>query len=51
MKNALVVYESMFGATRQVAEAVADGLSRSTRCTVVEVATLRPWSTRTSTCS
>ena len=37
MKNALVVYESMFGATRQVAEAVADGLSRSTRCTVVEV--------------
>ena len=37
MKNALVVYESMFGATRQVAEAVADGLSRSARCTVVEV--------------
>ena len=37
MKNALVVYESMFGATRQVAEAVADGLRRSTRCTVVEV--------------
>src|SRR6476469_7483215 len=37
MKNVLVVYESMFGATRQVAEAVADGLSRSTRCTLVEV--------------
>ena len=37
MKNALVVYESMFGATRQVAEAVADGLRESTRCTVVEV--------------
>jgi hypothetical protein len=37
MKNALVVYESMFGGTRQVAEAVADGLARSTRCTVVEV--------------
>lgn len=37
MKNALVVYESMFGGTRQVAEAVADGLRRSTHCTVVEV--------------
>ena len=37
MKNALIVYESMFGGTRQVAEAVADGLARSARCTVVEV--------------
>ena len=37
MKNALVVYESMFGGTREVAEAVADGLRRSARCTVVEV--------------
>ena len=37
MKNVLVVYESMFGGTRQVAEAVADGLRRSTRCTLVEV--------------
>jgi hypothetical protein len=39
MKNALVVYESMFGGTREVAEAVADGLRRSVRCTVVEVGT------------
>lgn len=37
MKNALIVYESMFGGTRQVAEAVADGLARSASCTVVEV--------------
>ena len=37
MKNALVVYESMFGGTREVAEAVADGLRHSARCTVVEV--------------
>lgn len=37
MKNALVVYESMFGGTRQVAEAIAEGLARSARCTVAEV--------------
>jgi hypothetical protein len=37
MKNVLVVYESMFGATRQVAEAVVDGLGQSARCTLVEV--------------
>jgi hypothetical protein len=37
MKNALIVYESMFGGTRQVAEAIAKGLARSARCTVVEV--------------
>jgi hypothetical protein len=37
MKNVVVVYESMFGGTRKVAEAVADGLSRSARCTLVEV--------------
>jgi hypothetical protein len=37
MKNALVVYESMFGGTRQVAEAITEGLARSARCTVVEV--------------
>jgi hypothetical protein len=37
MKNVLIVYESMFGGTRKVAEAVADGLGRSARCTVVEV--------------
>jgi len=37
MKNALIVYESMYGGTRQVAEAIADGLSASTRCTVTEV--------------
>ncbi len=37
MKNAIVVYESMFGGTRQIAEAVADGLMRSMRCTLVEV--------------
>ena len=37
MKNALIVYESMFGGTRQVAEAVAAGLRGSARCTVVEV--------------
>jgi hypothetical protein len=37
MKNALIVYESMFGGTRRVAEAIADGLSPSTRCTVTEV--------------
>ena len=37
MKNAHIVYESMFGGTRRVAEAIADGLSPSTRCTVTEV--------------
>ena len=37
MDNAVIVYESMFGGTRRVAEAVADGLARSARCTVVEV--------------
>lgn len=37
MDNAVIVYESMFGGTRRVTEAVAAGLVRSTRCTVVEV--------------
>jgi menaquinone-dependent protoporphyrinogen IX oxidase len=37
MDNAVIVYEAMFGGTRRVAEAVADGLARSARCTVVEV--------------
>jgi hypothetical protein len=37
MKNVLVVYESMFGDTREVSEAIADGLARSARCTIVEV--------------
>ena len=37
MKNALIVYESMFGDTRQIAHAVADGLRRSASCSVVEV--------------
>jgi hypothetical protein len=37
MMRALVVYESMFGNTRLIAEAVADGLSRRMRADVVEV--------------
>lgn len=37
MKNALIVYESMFGSTREVAQAVADGLSGSMSCHMVEV--------------
>lgn len=37
MKNALVVYESMFGHTREVAAAIADGLSRAADVTCVEV--------------
>jgi Flavodoxin domain len=35
--TALIVYESMFGATRRIAEAIAEGLSTSADCTVVEV--------------
>src|SRR4051794_36062744 len=35
--NVLIVYESMFGGTRRVAEAIADGLAPSGHCTVVEV--------------
>ena len=37
MTRALVVYESMFGNTRRIAEAVADGLSTSATVDVVEV--------------
>lgn len=37
MKHALVVYESMFGNTRQIAEAVADGLRAAMTVKVVEV--------------
>jgi hypothetical protein len=37
MMRALVVYESMFGNTRVIAEAVADGLSRRMRVDAVEV--------------
>lgn len=36
--NAIVVYESMFGATQQIADAIAAGLAATCRCTVVEVA-------------
>ncbi|MFC4119850.1 flavodoxin family protein [Nonomuraea zeae] len=35
--EALVVYESMYGNTRQIAEAVADGLGTRMRVVVVEV--------------
>jgi len=35
--NAIVVYESMFGSTRGIAEAIAAGLSTSVSCTLVEV--------------
>jgi hypothetical protein len=35
--RALIVYESMFGGTRRIAEAIAQGLSTSADCTVVEV--------------
>jgi flavodoxin len=35
--SAVVVYESMFGATRQVAEALARGLGRHTEVTVLNV--------------
>jgi len=35
--RALVIYESMFGNTRQVAEAVADGLARHGQVDLVEV--------------
>ena len=38
MNHAVIVYESMFGGTRRVAEAIADGLARTGSCTVVEVA-------------
>ena len=37
MKRALLVYESMFGNTRQVAHAVAEGLGESFDVTVTEV--------------
>jgi menaquinone-dependent protoporphyrinogen IX oxidase len=37
MDNAVIVYESMFGGTRRVAGAVADGLAQSAQYTVVEV--------------
>ena len=37
MKHALVVYESMFGNTKQIAEAVADGLRGALTVKVVEV--------------
>ena len=36
--NALVVYESMFGNTEQIARAIADGLSESVEVHVAEVA-------------
>jgi hypothetical protein len=36
--HVLLVYESMFGGTRRVADAIADGLTSSADCTVVEVA-------------
>jgi hypothetical protein len=39
MKRALVVYESMFGNTRTIAEAVADGLASDAIVEVVEVGT------------
>ncbi len=35
--HAAIVYESMFGSTRQVAEAIAEGLRESTTVTVVRV--------------
>ena len=34
---AVVVYESMFGATKEIAEAITAGLSRSVSCTLTEV--------------
>ncbi|MGW6930831.1 flavodoxin family protein [Lentzea sp. NPDC054927] len=37
MKHALVVYESMFGNTKEIAEAVAEGLRGSMTVEVVEV--------------
>jgi hypothetical protein len=37
MRHALVVYESMFGNTREVAEAVADGLRSDLDVTTVDV--------------
>jgi flavodoxin-like protein len=42
MTRALVVYESMFGNTRQVAQAVAEGLSASAAVAVVEVGAALP---------
>ena len=39
---ALVVYESMFGNTRQIAEAVAEGLGSAMEVRVVEVGTAPP---------
>ena len=36
-KTALVVYESMFGYTEQVAQAIAEGLGESVDVVVVEV--------------
>lgn len=38
----LVVYESMFGNTREIAEAVAEGLASGAKVTVADVAELRP---------
>ena len=39
--RALVVFEPMFGNTRQIAEAVADGLSGAVRTDLVEVSRAR----------
>lgn len=38
MQKALVVYESLYGNARQIAEAVAAGLARTMRVEIVEVA-------------
>jgi len=38
LNRALIVYESMFGGTRRIADAIAEGLAASADCTVVEVA-------------
>jgi hypothetical protein len=40
--KALVVYESMWGNTREIAEAVASGLARHVEVTTVDVATAPP---------
>jgi flavodoxin-like protein len=42
MTRALVVYESMFGNTQQIAQAVAEGLSTSAAVDVVEVGAALP---------
>ena len=41
--NAIVVYESMYGNTRAVAEAIADGLGGARVLAVGEETTCRPW--------